>query len=87
MGEFNKAFEDFTRCIRLYPTGTPAAIGSHFRLAKTFDKLGQKDKAVEHLNQALEMNQALDPESQIGGLSTSDIDEAQRLLKQLQEGN
>ena len=81
LGEFNKAVEDFKKCIRLYPSGIPAAIGSHFHLAKTFNKLGQKDKAVEHLNHAL------NPESQISGLSTSDLTEAQRLLKQLQEGN
>jgi len=87
MGEFDKAVEDFTACIRLYPTGAPEAIGSHFRLAKTFDKLGQKDKAVEHLKQALELYQALDPESQVSALLTPDMDEAQRLLKQLQEGN
>jgi len=87
MGEFDKAVEDFTTCIRLYPTGTPAAIGSHFHLAKTFAKLGQNVKALEHLNQALEMNQAFDPKRQIGGLSTSELDEAQLLLKQLQEGN
>ena len=87
MGEFDKAVEDFTTCIRLYPTGTPVAIGSHFRLAKTFDKLGQNDKAVELLKQALELYQALDPEGQARAFLTSDIDEAQRLLKQLQEGN
>jgi tetratricopeptide (TPR) repeat protein len=84
LGEFDKAVEDFNKCIELYPSGTPAAIGSHFHLAKAYAKLGQKDKAVEHLNQALEMNQALEPERRIGG---SDLDDAQTLLKQLQEGN
>jgi len=87
LGKFDDAVEDFTKCIRLYSTGEPQAIGSHFRLAKTFDKLGQKDKAVEHLNQALEMYQALDPKSQFRAFLTSDMDEAQRLLTQLQEGN
>ena len=81
MGEFDKAVEDFTTCIRLYPTGTPTAVGSHFRLAKTFNKLGQNVKALEHLNQTLDM------ESQIGGLTTSELAEAQNLLKQLKEGN
>ncbi|MBW7992481.1 MAG: tetratricopeptide repeat protein [Planctomycetes bacterium] len=84
LGEFNKAVEDFTTCIRRYPTEKPAAIGSHIYLAKAFAKLGQKNKAVEHLYQALDMNQALEPERRIGG---SDMDDAQTLLKQLQEGN
>jgi tetratricopeptide (TPR) repeat protein len=85
LGEFNKAIEDFTTCIKLYPDGTLAAISSRFHLARAFAKLGQKDKAVEHLNQALNLYQALDPANRIGALSDTDLDEAQRLLKQLQE--
>jgi tetratricopeptide (TPR) repeat protein len=81
MGEFDKAMEDFTKCIRLYPTGTPTVVGSHFRLAKTFAKLGQNAKAIEHLNQARKL------QSQIGGLTTSELDEAQTLLTKLQENN
>jgi tetratricopeptide (TPR) repeat protein len=84
LGEFNKAVEDFTTCIRLYPIRTPAAIVSRLHLAKAFAKLGQKDKAVEHLYQVLDMNQALEPEKRIGG---SDMEDAQTLLIQLQEGN
>ncbi|NQT01995.1 MAG: tetratricopeptide repeat protein [Planctomycetes bacterium] len=81
LGEFDKAVEDFTMCIKLYPTGTPAATGSRFRLAETFVKLGQNDKAIEHLNLTLDL------ESQFGGLSNSELDKAQTLLIQLQEGN
>ncbi|MBC8469706.1 MAG: tetratricopeptide repeat protein [Planctomycetes bacterium] len=81
MGEYDKAVEDFTTCTEMYLKGMPAAVASHFRLAKTFVKLGQNVKAINHLNQALNL------ESQIGGLSNLEIDEAQRLLKQLQEGN
>ena len=81
LGEFNKAVEDFTTCIKLYIDGTPPAISSRFHLARTFDKLGQKYKAVEHLKQALDMN------SKVGGLSDTDLKEAKLLLKQLQEGN
>jgi tetratricopeptide (TPR) repeat protein len=87
LGEFDKAVEYFDKCIELYKRGTPAAIGSHLYLAKSFDKLGQRNKAVEHLNQALDLNRVLDPERRIGILTTSDIDEAQQLLKKLQEGN
>ncbi len=81
LGEFDKAVEDFTTCIKLYPDGTPAAISSRFHLARAFAKLRQKDKAFEHLNQAL------DPANRIGALSDTDLAEAQRLLKQLQEGS
>jgi hypothetical protein len=73
--------EDFTKCIQLYPPGTPTVVSSHFHLAKAFTKLGQNVKAVEHLNQVFDM------QSQIGGLSTTELAEAQTLLKQLQEGN
>ncbi len=86
MGEFDKAVEDFTTCIRLYPTGNPTAIGSYFRLANTFDKLGQTDKAAEHRDQAFKLYRDLDAESQVIALLTLD-DEAKRLLKKLQEGN
>ena len=85
LGEFDKAVEDFTTCIKLYPEGTPAAISSRFHLARAFAKLRQKDKAVEHLNHSLDLYQALDPANRIGALSDTDLDEAQRLLKQLQE--
>jgi tetratricopeptide (TPR) repeat protein len=80
MGEFDMAIEDFTACIKLYPEGTASVVGSYFRLAKTFIKLGQNDKALENLNQALQL------QSRIGGLTTSELTEAQTLLTQLQEG-
>ncbi|MDT8303554.1 MAG: tetratricopeptide repeat protein [Sedimentisphaerales bacterium] len=87
LGEFDKAVEDFVKCIKLYKRGAPAAIGSHIYLAKSFKELGQRNQAVEHLNQALDLNRALEPEKRIGILTTSDIAEAQQLLEQLQEGN
>ena len=80
-GEFELAKEDFTKCITLYPENNPSVVASHFHLARAFDKLGEKNKAVEHLNQALDLN------SQIGGLSASDLKDAQRLRKELQEGS
>jgi tetratricopeptide (TPR) repeat protein len=89
MGEFNKAVEDFNKCITLYQENNPALISSRFHLARAYAALGQKDKAIENLNQVLEMNRALDPgiRNQIDGLLDTDSAEAQRLLKQLQEGN
>ena len=81
LGEFELAKEDFTKCITLYQDNNPAVVSSHFHLARAFDKLGEKNEAIKHLNQALDMN------SQIGGLSASDLAEARRLRKQLQEGS
>jgi len=81
LGEFNKAIQDFNMCIKLYPQGTPAAVASRFHLARALAGLGQRDKAVEQFSQALDL------ESRIGGLSPTDLAEAQRLLEQLQEGS
>jgi len=80
LGEFDKAIQDFSECIRLYPSGVPAAVASRFHLGRAFAKLGQTNKAIEYLNQALDLHR------RIGGLSTADLTEAQRLLEQLQGG-
>jgi len=81
LGQFNKAVRDFATCIELYPKGVPSMVTSHFHLARAFAGLGQKDMAVEHLNQTLDL------ETRIGGLLTTDLAEAQRLLERLQEGS
>lgn len=81
LGEYDKAVADFTTCINLYLSTAPASVGAHFHLARALAKLGQKDKAIEQLNQALDLG------SRIGGLSTADLTDAQRLLKQLKEGS
>jgi len=78
LGEFDKAVQDFTDCIKLYPSGTPAAVASRFHLARAYAGLRQRDKAIEHLNQALDLH------SRTGGLSATDLAEAQHLLEQLQ---
>jgi len=81
LGQYDKAVADFMECIKLYPGITPASIGTRFYLARVFADLGEKDKAIKYLNEALEL------EGQIGGLSTADLAEAKSLLKQLQEGS
>ena len=81
LGEFSKAVQDFTSCIKLYPNSAPAGVASRFHLARAFAKLGQKDQAINYLKQALDF------QSRIGGLSTTELAEAQLLLEQLQEGN
>lgn len=81
LGELDKAVRDFNECIKLYPGITPSSIGTRFYLARALAKLGQKDKAIRYLKEALELN------NQNGGLSKADLTEAQSLLKQLQEGS
>ena len=81
LGEFDKAIEDFTKCITLYRVTAPSGVATRFHLARAFAELGQKDEAIDQLGRALDL------ESRIGGLSSADLAEAQRLLKQLQEGS
>jgi tetratricopeptide (TPR) repeat protein len=81
LGEFDKAVHDFNKCIELYPGVTSASIGTRFYLARALVKLGQKDKAIQYLNEALKLN------SKTGGLSKTDLSEAQRLFSQLKEGS
>ncbi|MHC4687560.1 MAG: tetratricopeptide repeat protein, partial [Planctomycetota bacterium] len=81
LGEFNKAIQDFTACVEFYPEEVPSAVASRFHLARAFAGLGQRGKAIEHLNQALDL------EKRIGGLLTTDLAEAQRLLERLQKGS
>ena len=77
LNKFDEAVHDFTTCIKLYPSGTRKITTSHFHLGRAFAKLGQKDKAIEHLHKALDL------ENKTGGLSTTDLSEAQRLLEKL----
>jgi tetratricopeptide (TPR) repeat protein len=79
LGEFEKAVQDLSRCVELYPLAAPSGVASRFHLARAFAKLGQKHKAIDSLNQALAL------ESRIGGLSSADLAEAKQLLKQLSE--
>ncbi|MHC4328400.1 MAG: tetratricopeptide repeat protein [Planctomycetota bacterium] len=81
LGECEKAVQDFTRCIGLSPSITPAGVATRFYLARAFAAQGQKAQAIQHLDQALKL------QGRIGGLSPADLAEAQRLLKKLQEGS
>jgi tetratricopeptide (TPR) repeat protein len=81
LGQLEKAAQDFTKCLKLYPRGTPAATATYFHLGRALAKLGQKKEAIEKLNKALELN------AEIGGLSPADVAETQRLLEELSEGN
>jgi tetratricopeptide (TPR) repeat protein len=74
MGQYDKAALDFAQCLKLYPEGSPAMVTSQFHLAKTLMGLGRKEESIKAMNQALKLN------SDFGGLSASELAEAQRLL-------
>jgi tetratricopeptide (TPR) repeat protein len=80
MGEFNKAVQDFTTCIKLYPASNPSAATSRLHLAKALAALREKDKALDLLNQIL------NSESQTRNLSPRDLIEARNLLDELSKG-
>jgi len=80
LGEYDKAIEDFSRAIQLYPKTALAGVSTRFHLGRAYARLEQTSEAVEHLKQSLDLH------SRIGGLTPADIDEARRLLNQLQEG-
>ncbi|MFC1738383.1 tetratricopeptide repeat protein [Planctomycetota bacterium] len=77
LGQYDKAIQDFTRCLELYPYRTPAKVASYLHLGKALAKLEQKDKAVESLKKALELN------TEIGGLSVTEHADAQELVKKI----
>lgn len=80
LGEFERAANDFIRCLKLYPNGTPSATVSYLHLGKSLAKLGQNGEAAENIEKALELN------TKIGGLSAAESTEAQFLLKELSKG-
>jgi tetratricopeptide (TPR) repeat protein len=80
LGQYDKAVQDFTRCLNLYPEGTPAMTTSHLHLAKALINLGQKDKSIEILKRTLKLN------GDFGGLSSADLAEVKNLLKELTGG-
>lgn len=80
LAQYDKAVQDFTRCVELYPEGTPSATTSYLHLGRALVKLGQKDEAVNTLRQALKLN------TETGGLSAAEAAEAQHLLEELTGG-
>ena len=77
LGDHAKAIEDFTTCVKLYPAGTPGRVNSSFHLARAFAGAGNKSKAIEYLNNTLNM------QKQSGGLSPEDLAQANHLLSTL----
>ncbi|RKY11528.1 MAG: hypothetical protein DRP65_03980 [Planctomycetota bacterium] len=79
LGRYDKAVEDFTKCIKLYRRRAPAIVGSHFRLAKALRKLERNSEAVTNLKKSLELSE------QIGGLTPENKAQARQLLTELSE--
>jgi tetratricopeptide (TPR) repeat protein len=80
LGQYDKAVQDFRRCLRLYPQGTPALTASYFHLGRALVSVGQNNEAIDSLRKALELN------GKVGGLSAEDTSEAQHLVEQLSSG-
>ncbi|MCK4752795.1 MAG: tetratricopeptide repeat protein [Planctomycetes bacterium] len=80
LGQYDKAIKDFNRCLELYPDRTPAKVASYLHLGKALAKLGQKDKAIESLKEAIKLN------TEIGGLSEIEHADAQGLVEKLLKG-
>jgi tetratricopeptide (TPR) repeat protein len=79
LGQFDKAAEDFSRCVDLYPANARAATSSYFHLARTHAELGHTDQAQRYLKQAMDL------QARIGGLSAADLAEANLLTEPLQK--
>ncbi len=78
--QYDKAIEDFSKCINMYSAEMPAGVAAQFHLGRALLMSGNSREASKQLKAALETNK------KIGGLSTADLTEAQRLLKQIEEG-
>jgi tetratricopeptide (TPR) repeat protein len=80
LGEFDKAVQDFSRCIKLYHPKTPSVVASYFHLGRALARLDRKGEAIENLKKTLELN------TKVESLSAADFAEAQRLLEELSQG-
>jgi tetratricopeptide (TPR) repeat protein len=81
LGQIDRAVQDFRKCIELYLNGTPSATASYFHLGRALAKLGQKDEALQNLSKAIQLN------SDTGGLSPTDLADAQHLVEQLSQSS
>ena len=80
LGQFQKAVQDFAKCVELYPDSTRQDITSRYHLAKVYAGLRENKKAIEYLKQVI------DSGDKTGGLTSVELNDAKNLLKQLQEG-
>ncbi len=80
IGSYERAIDDFKRCVNLYPAGRASLTSSYFHLGRAFDKLGKTAQAFENITKAIDLNNAL------GGLNHDELAEAGQLLRKLTEG-
>lgn len=81
MGHLEDAVRDFSKFIELSPTHARSLPTTRFHLARAHAEMGRKTEAIEQLEQTLSA------QSQIGGLSPSDLADAKLLLEQLKKGS
>ncbi|MBE0534948.1 MAG: tetratricopeptide repeat protein [Phycisphaerae bacterium] len=72
-GEYDKAAAEFNKCLKLYPQHAPGRAGSLLHLAQTYEKMGRKQEAIDHVRKAIEH----------GGLGGEDLKAAEALLDRL----
>ncbi len=81
LGRFKEAIIDFEKCLELYRNQTPAKTASHFHLALSLEGNQQIQKAAEHAKTALSLN------AKVGGLSPTEIAEANRIVNVSERNN
>ncbi len=81
LGNFEKAVADFVRCIELYSANAAPSTIPRLHLAQAYARMGRKTQAIELLKETLAMQE------RIGGLPPQDLEDARRLLDQLQKGS
>jgi tetratricopeptide (TPR) repeat protein len=77
LGQYDKAIQDFNRCLKLYPKNSPSLTVSYFHLGKALAKSGQKEDAIRILKKVLELN------TQHSSLSATDVADVEHLLEAL----
>jgi len=77
LDRFDDAIRDFTTCLKLCPTRTPASVKCYFHLGRTLAAVGRKESALDNLKHALDVSR------EITGLSPKESAEAKRLFEQL----
>lgn len=80
LGQYDKAIQDFTKCLELYPDGMPSAVFSYVHLGKAQMDIGEKNNAVESFKKALELN------NKIECLSAIEVADMQRMVQELSQG-
>ncbi len=78
LGKSEQAVKDLTKAVELYPATSSNMTVALFHLARALAGTGQKDKAKEYLNQAI------DRHNKKAALSAEEFAEAQQLQKKLQ---